>query len=66
MLNKNNRLRVEARHANGEWTGVVLDEDYHAFPGANIVVPGTPEATTSAEDGTFKVKAEEGHGIVVT
>ena len=37
---KHNRLRVEARHANGEWIGTVHDEDYNELPGANIVVPG--------------------------
>jgi hypothetical protein len=36
------------------------------LPAANIVVPGTTTGTTSAQDGTFKLKADNGHGIVVT
>jgi len=63
---KTNRLTVETHYANGEWIGTVYDEWRDELPGANIVVPGTTAGTTSAEDGTFKLKAEEGHGIVVT
>ncbi len=66
IQSKNNRLKVDARYANGEWIGTVYDEDLKGLPGANIVVPGTTGATTSAEDGTFKLKAEDAFGIVVT
>ena len=62
---KNNRLTVEARYANGAWSGTVYDEERTELPGANVLVPGTRTGTTSAEDGTFKLKAEEAHGIVV-
>ena len=63
---KDNKLSVEAHYANGEWTGTVFDETRGELPGANIVVPGTTNGTTSALDGTFKVKAEEDYGIVVS
>ena len=66
MQPKNYMLKIETDYVNGEWTGTVYDQWYDELPGANIVVPGTTAATTSAEDGTFKLKAEEGHGIVVT
>lgn len=66
MQSRNYKLTVESNYENGEWTGTVYDQWWEALPGANIVVPGTTARTTSAEDGTFKLKAEEGYGIVVT
>lgn len=60
------KLTVESSYENGEWTGTVYDQWWEELPGANIVVPGTTARTTSAEDGTFKLKAEEGHSIVVS
>ena len=66
IQSKNNRLTVDARYAKGEWIGTVYDEERNALPGANIVVPGTTTGTTSAGDGTFKLKAEQGPGIVVS
>lgn len=66
IQSRNYKLTVEARHENGEWIGTVYDQWWEELPGANIVVPGTTTGTTSAQDGTFKLKADEGHGIVVT
>jgi TonB family protein len=63
---RNYKLTVEARYENGEWIGTVYDKWSDELPAANIVVPGTTTGTTSAQDGTFKLKADNGHGIVVT
>lgn len=63
---RNYKLTVEARYEKGEWIGTVYDKWRDELPGANIVVPGATTGTTSAQDGTFKLKADEGHGIVVT
>jgi TonB family protein len=66
IQSKTRKLKVDARYDNGEWIGTVFDEELNGLPGANVVVPGTAEKTTSAEDGTFKLKAEEEYGILVT
>ena len=66
IQSRNYELTVEASYENGAWTGTVYDQWWEALPGANIVVPGTTAGTTSGEDGTFKLEAEEGHGIVVS
>lgn len=66
IQSRNYKLTVEASYENGEWTGTVYDQWWEELPGANIVVPGTTTGTISAQDGTFKLKAEEGHGIVVS
>lgn len=66
IQSRNYELTVEANYENGAWTGTVYDQWWEALPGANIVVPGTTAGTTSGEDGTFKLKSEEGHGIVVS
>lgn len=66
MQSRNYKLTVEANYENGAWTGTVYDQWWEALPGANIVVPGTTAGTTSAENGTFKLEAEEGHSIVVS
>lgn len=66
IQSRNYKLTVEAGYENGAWTGTVYDQWWEELPGANIVVPGTTARTTSAEDGTFKLEAEEGHSIVVS
>lgn len=66
IQSKNYKLTVESSYEKGEWTGTVYDQWWEELPGANIVVPGTTARTTSAEDGTFKLKADEGYGIVVS
>ena len=66
IQSRNYELTVESGYENGEWTGTVYDQWWEEMPGANIVVPGTTARTTSAEDGTFKLKAEEGNSIVVS
>jgi hypothetical protein len=63
---KNSKLTVETRYANGEWVGTVYDEERNELPGANIVVPGTTLGTKSAWDGTFKLRGEDGYGILVS
>lgn len=66
IQSRNYKLTVESSYDNGEWTGTVYDQWREELPGANIVVPGTTARTTSAEDGTFKLKAEEGNSIVAS
>jgi TonB family protein len=66
IQSKTKKLKVDTHYVNGEWTGTVYDEELNSLPGANIVVPGTTTGTISSEDGTFKLKAEEANGIVVT
>lgn len=66
IQSRNYKLTVEASYENGEWTGTVYDQWWDELPGANIVVPGTTTGTTSAQDGTFNLKAEEGNSIVVS
>ncbi|MEM1134674.1 MAG: TonB family protein [Bacteroidota bacterium] len=51
-----NKLKIDAHFANGEWSGIIYDEEGKELPGANIVVAGTTSGTVSDFDGTFKVK----------
>jgi TonB family protein len=53
------RFNVDARYDNGEWSGVVYDEEGEGLPGVNIVVAETTTGTVSDLDGTFKVMADE-------
>lgn len=66
IQSRNQTLTVEARYENGVWNGTVYDRLREPLPGANIVVPGTTTGTTSALDGSFKLKAEPEHMIVVS
>lgn len=59
-------LKVEAEYLNGEWSGTVYDEEGEGLPGANIMVAGTPSATASDLDGTFKVNADESKDLLIT
>lgn len=63
---KNSKFKVDAQFENGEWTGTVYDEQGERLPGANIVVPGTTTGTVSNLDGTFKLKANGSHGLVIS
>ena len=63
---RNNKFKVDASYANGEWTGTVLDEQGEPLPGANIVVGGTTTGTVSNLDGTFKLKASESHDLFIS
>lgn len=67
-LSSNNigKLQVDARYANGEWSGTVYDEQGEGLPGANVVVAGTTNGTASDLDGTFKVKAYEAKDLLVS
>jgi TonB family protein len=55
----NARFTVNARYNNGEWSGVVYDEEGEGLPGVNILVTGTTTGTVSDLEGAFKVKADE-------
>ncbi len=55
----NEKFKVEAGYANGEWSGTVYDEEGNGLPGVNIIVIGTTTGTTSGSDGTFKLKADQ-------
>ena len=63
---KNEKLKVDADYANGEWSGTVYDEAGNGLPGATIVVFGTTTGTISGLDGTFKVKADQSKDLSVS
>jgi len=63
---KNEKFKVDASYANGEWSGSVYDEEGEGLPGANIVVAGTTTGTVSDLDGTFKVKADQGKDLYIS
>jgi TonB family protein len=66
IQSRNYKLTVEASYENGEWLGTVYDEDLDELPGAHVIIPGTTTGTTSALDGTFRLKAEPDHAIAVS
>lgn len=66
IQSRNYQLNVEARYENGEWIGTVYDEGFVELPGANIIIPGTTTGARSAPDGTFRLKAEQSHAIMVS
>jgi TonB family protein len=63
---KNEKLKVDADYANGEWSGTVRDEQGNGLPGASIVVAGTTTGTISGLDGTFKVKTNESKDLYIS
>ena len=63
---RNERFKVDANYANGEWSGTVYDENGKGLPGANIIVGGTTTGTVSNLDGSFKVKANEGKDLYIS
>jgi TonB family protein len=63
VLSVNEKLKVDAGYANGEWSGTVRDEDGNALPGVNIIVVGTTSGTVSGSDGSFKLKADQSQDI---
>ena len=63
---KNGKLKVDARYANGEWSGTVYDEQGEEVPGVNILVVGTTTGTVSDLDGTFKVKADASRDLHIS
>lgn len=64
---KNNKFKVDARYANGEWSGTVYDdEEGTGLPGANILVAGTATGTVSGADGTFKLKTSEPNDLHIS
>jgi TonB family protein len=62
----NETLKIDASYANGEWSGTVYDENGEGLPGANIVVVGTTNGTSSDLDGNFKLKASESSHLNVS
>lgn len=63
---KNNKLKVDINYADGEWSGTVYDEQGKGLPGANIVVGGTTNGTSSDLDGKFKLKANESKDLYIS
>jgi TonB family C-terminal domain len=63
---RNEKFKVDANYANGEWSGTIYDEEGEGLPGANIVVGGTAIGTKSDLGGTFKLKANESEDIYVS
>jgi TonB family protein len=55
----NEKFKVDADYADGEWSGTVYDEDGNGLPGVSIILVGTTTGTRSGLDGTFKVKADQ-------
>lgn len=63
----NNKLKVEASYANGEWSGTVYDdEEGKGLPGVNILVAGTTSGTVSNLDGNFKIQASESQDLHIS
>lgn len=63
---RNETLKVDAKYANGAWSGTVYDEQGEGLPGANIIIVGTTTGTSSDSDGKFKVKASESSQLNVS
>lgn len=63
---KNEKFKVDARYADGAWSGKVYDEQGEGLPGASIIVGGTSTGTVSSSDGSFKVKANEGNDLYIS
>jgi TonB family protein len=61
-----NQLRVDAKYADGKWSGTIYAEDGKEFPGANIVVGGTNAGTVSDLDGSFSVEADESANLFIS
>jgi TonB family protein len=59
----NASFKVTANYNNGEWSGVVYDEEGEGLPGVNVIVEGTTTGTVSDLDGSFKVKAVESENL---
>lgn len=60
------RFQVDARFADGEWSGTIYDAEGEGLPGANIIVAGTTTGTVSGLDGTFSVKANQDDDLFVS
>ena len=63
---RNDKLKVEANYADGEWSGTVYNSEGGVLAGANIIVGGTTAGTVSNIDGTFKLKAHESKPIYIS
>lgn len=63
---KNEKLKVDARYTNGEWSGTIYSQEGDALPGASIIVAGTSAGTVSDLDGTFTIKANEGQDLQIS
>jgi TonB family protein len=66
VQSRNEKFKVDADYANGEWSGTVYDEEGNGLPGATIVVFGTTTGTISSLDGTFKVKADQSKDLSIS
>jgi TonB family protein len=60
------KFQVDARYADGQWSGTIYDAEGEGLPGANIVVMGTTTGTVSDLDGTFRVKANQDDDLFVS
>lgn len=57
---------MEIRQKQMEITGIVIDENGEAVPGASVYVKGTNKGTITDLNGRFKLNAEPGNVLVVT
>jgi TonB family protein len=60
---KQEKFKVDASFANGEWSGRVYDEEGEGLPGVNIVVAGTTTGTVSDTKGNFSVKSNASNDL---
>lgn len=66
VQSQNEKFKVDADFADGEWTGTVYDEQGNELPGVNILVVGTTRGTVSGIDGKFKLKAEPSQELALS
>lgn len=62
----NAKLKVDAHHDNGEWSGTVYDEEGDGLPGVSILVEGTTTGTITDSEGAFKLKADGSKDVVLS
>lgn len=60
------RLKVDARYANGKWSGTVYSPEGEKLPGTNIVVAGTTTGTVADLEGNFSLKTDASHDLHVS
>ncbi|NND08522.1 MAG: TonB family protein [Saprospiraceae bacterium] len=63
---KASKPEVVANYENGEWFGTIKDEHGEPLAGANIVIEGSSQGTTSTLDGTFNLAAPRSKDIIIS
>jgi len=60
-------LKVDASYSNGEWAGIIYDENTdEPLPGANIQITGTTKGTVSNFDGRLKLQSVKSKDVVIS